>query len=163
MESPVTDEPAKEDRLDSWKEIATFLKRGVRTVQRWEKEEGFPVHRHQHAKLGSIYALRSEVRAWQAGRDQNAGKQENQQRVLADEGAPSPIKLLVLPFENLSRDPEQDYFSDGLTEEMITQLGRRVGSDRSYHRHALQTTAKTNRSDRPGVEGRLCARRQCPA
>jgi TolB-like protein/Tfp pilus assembly protein PilF len=124
MESPVTDEPAKEDRLDSWKEIATFLKRGVRTVQRWEKEEGFPVHRHQHAKLGSIYALRSEVRAWQAGRDQNAGKQENQQRVLADEGAPSPIKLLVLPFENLSRDPEQDYFSDGLTEEMITQLGR---------------------------------------
>src|SRR5262249_12471827 len=33
-------------------------------------------------------------------------------------------KLVVLPFENLSRDPEQDYFSDGLTEEMITQLGR---------------------------------------
>ncbi len=34
------------------------------------------------------------------------------------------IMLVVLPFENLSRDPEQDYFSDGLTEEMITQLGR---------------------------------------
>jgi serine/threonine-protein kinase len=34
------------------------------------------------------------------------------------------IMLAVLPFENLSRDPEQDYFSDGLTEEMITQLGR---------------------------------------
>jgi TolB-like protein len=32
--------------------------------------------------------------------------------------------LAVLPFENLSGDPEQDYFSDGLTEEMITQLGR---------------------------------------
>jgi len=32
--------------------------------------------------------------------------------------------LAVLPFENLTGDPNQDYFSDGLTEEMITQLGR---------------------------------------
>jgi TolB-like protein/DNA-binding winged helix-turn-helix (wHTH) protein/Flp pilus assembly protein TadD len=32
--------------------------------------------------------------------------------------------LAVLPFENLTADPNQDYFSDGLTEEMITQLGR---------------------------------------
>ena len=32
--------------------------------------------------------------------------------------------LAVLPFENLTGDPDQDYFSDGLTEEMITQLGR---------------------------------------
>ncbi|HEV7646204.1 MAG TPA: winged helix-turn-helix domain-containing protein [Pyrinomonadaceae bacterium] len=39
--------------------------------------------------------------------------------------------LLVLPFENLTNDPAQDYFSDGLTEEMITRLGslqpRRLG------------------------------------
>jgi TolB-like protein/tetratricopeptide (TPR) repeat protein len=34
------------------------------------------------------------------------------------------VMLAVLPFENLSRDPEQGYFSDGLTEEMITHLGR---------------------------------------
>jgi TolB-like protein len=34
------------------------------------------------------------------------------------------IRLAVLPFENLTGDPAQDYFSDGLTEEMITQLGR---------------------------------------
>jgi TolB-like protein/tetratricopeptide (TPR) repeat protein/predicted Ser/Thr protein kinase len=38
--------------------------------------------------------------------------------------AVEPIKLAVLPFENLTGDPEQEYFSDGLTEEMITQLGR---------------------------------------
>jgi TolB-like protein/Flp pilus assembly protein TadD len=34
------------------------------------------------------------------------------------------VMLAVLPFENLSADPEQEYFSDGMTEEMITQLGR---------------------------------------
>ncbi len=32
--------------------------------------------------------------------------------------------LAVLPFENLARDPDQEYFSDGMTEELITQLGR---------------------------------------
>ena len=37
---------------------------------------------------------------------------------------PSKIMLAVLPFENLSRHKSQEYFSDGLTEEMITQLGR---------------------------------------
>ena len=34
------------------------------------------------------------------------------------------VRLVVLPFANLSNDPTQDYFSDGLTEEMITQIGR---------------------------------------
>jgi eukaryotic-like serine/threonine-protein kinase len=38
--------------------------------------------------------------------------------------AANAIKLAVLPFENLTGDPEQEYFSDGLTDEMITQLGR---------------------------------------
>ncbi len=34
------------------------------------------------------------------------------------------VILAVLPFENLSRDPDQEFFSDGLTEEMIAELGR---------------------------------------
>jgi TolB-like protein/Tfp pilus assembly protein PilF len=41
--------------------------------------------------------------------------------------APAPpgeqIRLAVLPFENMSNDREQEYFSDGMTEEMIAQLG----------------------------------------
>jgi TolB-like protein/DNA-binding winged helix-turn-helix (wHTH) protein/Flp pilus assembly protein TadD len=39
---------------------------------------------------------------------------------------PSPEKMIlaVLPFDNLSRDPDQEFFSDGLTEEMIAQLGK---------------------------------------
>jgi phage terminase Nu1 subunit (DNA packaging protein) len=39
-----------EGRLDSWKEIAAYLKRDVTTVQRWERREGMPVHRHLHDK-----------------------------------------------------------------------------------------------------------------
>src|SRR5438552_971701 len=38
--------------------------------------------------------------------------------------AAAKIVLAVLPFENVGGDPEQEYFSDGLTDEMIVQLGR---------------------------------------
>jgi TolB-like protein/Tfp pilus assembly protein PilF len=55
-------------RLESWKEIAAYLKRDVSTVQRWEKREGMPVHRHLHGKLGSVYAFRSEIDAWWGSR-----------------------------------------------------------------------------------------------
>ena len=54
----------QEGRLDSWKKIASYLKRDVSTVQRWERREGMPVHRHLHDKLGSVFAFRSELDAW---------------------------------------------------------------------------------------------------
>jgi Tol biopolymer transport system component len=57
------------DRLDSWKEIAAYLNRDVTTVQRWEKREGMPVHRHQHDKMGSVYASRAELDAWSRSRN----------------------------------------------------------------------------------------------
>jgi Tol biopolymer transport system component len=53
-----------EDRLDSWKEIAGYLNRDVTTVQRWEKREKMPVHRHLHDRMGSVYASRAELDAW---------------------------------------------------------------------------------------------------
>ncbi|HLJ89070.1 MAG TPA: hypothetical protein VKZ53_19775 [Candidatus Angelobacter sp.] len=109
------------DRLDSWKEIASYLRRDVRTVQRWEKKEGLPVYRHQHDKLGSVYSYKSELDTWFNTRQQSS---ENLQQA---SGTPAPsekIKIAVLPFGNLNADPEQDYFSDGLTEEMITQITR---------------------------------------
>lgn len=105
------------ERLDSWKEIAAFLRRDVRTVQRWEKKESLPVHRHLHDKLGSIYAYRNELTEWFNTRHQAAG-------VTVDKQEAEKIKLAVLPFGNLSGAQEDNYFSDGLTEEMITQITR---------------------------------------
>ncbi len=58
-----------EDRLDSWKEIAAYLNRDVTTVQRWEKREGMPVHRHLHDRIGSVYASKAELDAWTASRN----------------------------------------------------------------------------------------------
>ena len=62
--TPRPEDGPDEPRLDSWKEIASYLGRGIRTVQRWEREEGLPVHRLDHAKRGSVYASRRELTAW---------------------------------------------------------------------------------------------------
>ena len=71
-EQPLVSPPAAtppKDRLDSWKEIAAYLGRDVTTVQRWEKREGMPVHRHLHDKVGSVYAFRVELDAWVRSRN----------------------------------------------------------------------------------------------
>ena len=62
-----------EDRLESWKEIAAYLRRGVRTVQRWERTEGLPVYRHHHDKRGTVYAFRHEINAWREKRKEGVG------------------------------------------------------------------------------------------
>ncbi|HYL65147.1 MAG TPA: DNA-binding protein [Candidatus Methylomirabilis sp.] len=77
--SPGTPPPAAgppEDRLDSWKEIAAYLNRDITTVQRWEKRERMPVHRHLHDKMGSVYASRAELDAWTRSRNPRP-EQEN--------------------------------------------------------------------------------------
>jgi TolB-like protein len=138
------------DRLDSWKEIAAYLGREVRTVQGWENNEGLPVHRHQHARQGSVYAFRTELDAW---RDARKGLSEApapppakslRAALLAGAFAAililaglllwkarppkpagiTPSSVVVLPFLDLSPQKDQEYFSDGLTEEIIDALSR---------------------------------------
>jgi len=61
------------EELNSWKEIAAYVGRGVRTVQRWERELGLPVRR----PLGSrraVMALRQEIDAWISRRPSGAIK-----------------------------------------------------------------------------------------
>jgi TolB-like protein/Tfp pilus assembly protein PilF len=111
--------PAPGVRLESWKEIANYLSRNVRTAQRWERLEQLPVRRHKHLKHESVYAYKHEIDAW---REQRQPLQE--WLSAAEGGGNSKLRLAVLPFQNLFEDSEEDYFADGLTEEMITQLGR---------------------------------------
>jgi TolB-like protein/Tfp pilus assembly protein PilF len=181
-----------EDRLDSWKEIAAYLNRDVTTVQRWEKREGMPVHRHLHDRIGSVYASRAELDAWVRGRKLQIAP-ENGNHAILDDAPPQPPpmpfpaspgkapteppldtaqapaaqvggvpgsgnrtlklrwpllaaclvfvvvagvwirhsrqqtqqpirSLAVLPLVNLSGDPAQEYFADGMTEELIGRL-----------------------------------------
>ena len=51
-------------RLDSWKEIASYLDRSEKTVRRWEEKEGLPVHRLLHEKRSSVYAYTNELETW---------------------------------------------------------------------------------------------------
>jgi len=83
------------DRLDSWKDVAAYLKRDVSTVQRWERREALPIHRHLHDKQGSVYAFRSELDAWQRTRTRQVEAQETErpsvgvavtEQLLADSG-----------------------------------------------------------------------------
>ena len=91
--SPGTPPPIRplEDRLDSWKEIAAYLNRDVTTVQRWEKREGMPVHRHVHDRMGSVYASRAELDAWALGRNLRAAQEnENDAPPLIAAAPPQP-------------------------------------------------------------------------
>src|SRR5580693_9241006 len=63
-ERSIPDPPTDEPRLESWGEIAAYLRREIRTVQRWEKYQGLPVRRLVIGKLGSVYAYRSELDKW---------------------------------------------------------------------------------------------------
>lgn len=150
------------ERLDSWKEIASYLDRSVRTVKRWERLEGLPIRRHQHELSSSVYAYKSELDAWSVGREPRSLRQGFAQagpqiprvaaatnhlplwmaplvalgalliltgaayllwhRIHASTGR-STATLVVLPIANLSGDPNEEYFSDGLTEEIIAVLG----------------------------------------
>ncbi|MFX1535258.1 MAG: hypothetical protein ACFFDI_13625 [Promethearchaeota archaeon] len=53
------------DRLDSWKEIANYVKREIKTCLKWEKEFGLPVYRINTKSLRSrVFAYKTEIDQW---------------------------------------------------------------------------------------------------
>ena len=55
---------SNDEVLNSWKEVATYLGRGVRTVQRWEQELGLPVRRPRGKSRSAVIAFKSELDNW---------------------------------------------------------------------------------------------------
>src|SRR5215218_8892255 len=86
-----------EERLDSWKEVAAYLGRGVRTVQRWERDEGLPVHRLAHEKRGSIYAYSHEVDAWWESRRVTLSAERSADDVAATPTTSTPTPTPTIP------------------------------------------------------------------
>ncbi len=91
--------PLPGKKLDSWGEIASYLGREVRTVQRWERTEGLPVHRHEHKKKSTVYAFTGELDAWikkrQPKDDPEADDAFAREQELS--GADSPIEITDPP------------------------------------------------------------------
>jgi TolB-like protein/Flp pilus assembly protein TadD len=141
-----------EDRLNSWKEIAAYLKRGVSTAQRWARTEGLPVRRLPHSKAGTVFAYRAEIDAWWRERSArleaedaapalSEASQSHARRTWlvltiflilvvggiaywASRPEPGTASLAVLPFVNASGEADADYLGDGITEQLINNLAR---------------------------------------
>jgi TolB-like protein/Tfp pilus assembly protein PilF len=166
------------DRLESWKAIAGYLNRGITTVQRWEREEGLPVHRQHHDALGSVYAFKQELNTWRAARAPRPPSKSARWIMLLAVGSliglgvvlaafkvlgvrdrvlgsihPRIESIAVLPLENLSRDPDQEYFADGMTEVLITNLGK-ISALRVISRTSVMRYKQTKRP-LPEIAGEL--------
>jgi len=100
----------KDELLNSWKEIATYLKREVRTVRRWESYEGLPVHRHLHKVRGSVYAFKTEVDLWWKNRPTSSRS--------------SSVVLALLRFDVISQREEKAFLAKEISTGIATQLVR---------------------------------------
>ncbi|HEY6252096.1 MAG TPA: tetratricopeptide repeat protein [Candidatus Angelobacter sp.] len=104
-------------RLEGWKQIAAYLHRDVRTVQRWERTEQLPVHRQLHLKLSTVHGLKPELERWLEHRSRAVSQRATATKIIA-----------VRYFENLSdRKKKDDYFCDGFVEDLITSLSKLEG------------------------------------
>jgi len=118
-------------RFESWKEIANYLKTSVRTVQRWEKDELLPVHRHAHARQDTVYAYSDEIDHWRSDRDRHGTSDTSLSSEIAslqrDLASPPPTlhgvsRSLQGPF--LLRDEEHRILQESL--EAVSAGGVRI-------------------------------------
>jgi hypothetical protein len=73
---PVND-PEVASVLTCWKDIAQYVGKGVRTLQRWERELGFPVRRTKPGEKGSVLAIPREIDAWVKSQQLTTAQQDS--------------------------------------------------------------------------------------
>ncbi len=110
------------DHLDSWKEIASYLRREIRTVQLWEKKEGLPVHRHFHKCLGSVYALRSELERWKVQVSRKKAGLETEPGASSGKAETRIITVHVPSLSNGSANTERRHLCDAIVAMTIAAL-----------------------------------------
>jgi len=82
--------------LDGWKEIAAYLAKSVRTVQRWEKELGLPIHRVGSGHGESVHALVEELDRWRQTPPARTAEREAEAAEPAEQ-APSEVSAEAAP------------------------------------------------------------------
>jgi TolB-like protein len=115
------------DRLDYWQEIAKYLGREVRTVQRWEREKKLPVRRLSAVGEDNqprVFAYKSEIDAWLALQSSQRVLPPDHTSAAGDGATPSVLRVAVLPLENSGGNPETEFLSDGVSESLITRLSQ---------------------------------------
>jgi TolB-like protein/Tfp pilus assembly protein PilF len=102
--------PLQGKKLDSWGEIASYLGREVRTVQRWERTEGLTVHRHEHKKKSTVYAYSGELDTWIKNRQPKDDPEADAAFVREQElsGTDSPIDVVDPPIAPPAPSPTPD-------------------------------------------------------
>jgi len=85
-------------KLNSWKEIASYLDRDPRTVQLWEKFEGLPVHRLTHRARASVYAFTGELDAWLQARSGQSAAEPVPETLSIPAGIPARTLLRARPY-----------------------------------------------------------------
>jgi TolB-like protein len=121
------------DRLDYWQEIARYLGREVRTVQRWEREKSLPVRRlsgNSEENQPRVFAYKSEIDAWVALQSGPSAFLSAPVRGAPDAANVTDLKdssilrIAVLPLENSGGNPDTEFLSDGVSESLITRLSQ---------------------------------------
>lgn len=133
------------DRLDYWQEIAKYLGREVRTVQRWEREKNLPVRRlsgEGEDNQPRVFAFKSEIDAWLAVQSSQRVSPSDHTPAGTEAAGTSALRVAVLPLENSGGNPETEFLSDGVSESLITRLSQlsslRVISGTSVFRYKGQ-------------------------
>jgi hypothetical protein len=132
--------------LNSWKEIANYLSRGIRTVQRWERCWELPVHRVGSAKRKPVYAIVPELKMWMVSSSCTRALNESSEPRQRDGGPASDSMLLIARIYELaqavSRNTRRQQQRIEALREQMAAIHARIEAGRSVRRKRAAAPAE---------------------